>query len=117
MAPPTTLTEARSLLASGALDPAELLARCRRRRDATEEQVKAWLCVAPGDAGAGALDPADRRRLPLWGIPVGIKDIIDVAGLPTTAASRVLRGAPPATEDAPAVRRLREAGALIVGKT
>ncbi|HEU5003856.1 MAG TPA: amidase [Actinomycetota bacterium] len=112
-----TLTEARTLLASGALDPADLLAQCRGRIDASEERVKAWLAFAPGDAGAGALDPADRGRLPLWGIPLGIKDIIDVAGLPTTAASRVLAGAPPAARDAPAVRRLREAGALILGKT
>ena len=117
MPDPRTLTEARSLLASAALDPADLLARCRARIDAGEERVKAWLGFAPGDAGAGALDPADRQQLPLWGIPVGVKDIIDAAGLPTTAASRVLAGAPPAAADAPAVRRLREAGALILGKT
>lgn len=117
MPAPTTLTDARALLASGALSPEELLAMCRERIEATEGRVGAWLSFAPRDAGASSLDPTDRDRLPLWGIPVGIKDIVDATGLPTTAASRVLEAAPPALTDAPAVRRLREAGALILGKT
>src|SRR5262249_20201490 len=54
---------------------------------------------------------------PLAGIPVSIKDLFDVAGEPTTAGSKVLRDAPPATKDAPIVARLRAAGAVIVGKT
>ncbi len=59
--------------------------------------------AAGGDAGA------------LCGVPVGIKDIIDVAGLPTTCHSRVLLGNV-AREDAEVVRRLRDAGAVIMGK-
>lgn len=55
-------------------------------------------------------------RGPLHGIPLSIKDLIDVAGMPTTAASRVLRGAP-AARDAEVVARLRAAGAIILGKT
>jgi aspartyl-tRNA(Asn)/glutamyl-tRNA(Gln) amidotransferase subunit A len=54
---------------------------------------------------------------PLAGIPVSIKDLFDVAGETTTAGSKVLRDAPPATKDAPIVARLRAAGAVIVGKT
>jgi aspartyl-tRNA(Asn)/glutamyl-tRNA(Gln) amidotransferase subunit A len=53
---------------------------------------------------------------PLHGIPVSVKDLIDIAGLPTTAASRVLADRV-ALRDAPVVARLREAGAIIVGKT
>jgi len=56
-----------------------------------------------------------RMRGPLHGVPVGIKDIIDVAGLPTTCHSRI-RLDHVATEDAVAVTRLREAGAIILGK-
>jgi aspartyl-tRNA(Asn)/glutamyl-tRNA(Gln) amidotransferase subunit A len=55
-------------------------------------------------------------RGPLHGIPVSFKDLIDVAGVPTTAASRVLRNHV-ATADALVVARLREAGAVILGKT
>ncbi|HWI66625.1 MAG TPA: amidase [Symbiobacteriaceae bacterium] len=54
--------------------------------------------------------------LPDHGIPIAVKDVYDVAGLPTTAGSRILSGRI-ATEDAAVVRRLRAAGAVIVGKT
>ncbi len=59
---------------------------------------------------------AGRDRGPLHGVPVSVKDLFDIAGTPTTAASRVREGHL-ATADAPAVVRLREAGAIIVGKT
>lgn len=70
-------------------------------------------------AAARAVDEERRRgvdRGPLHGIPISIKDLIDVAGQPTTAGSRVRRGHV-ATTDAPVVRRLREAGAVLIGKT
>jgi aspartyl-tRNA(Asn)/glutamyl-tRNA(Gln) amidotransferase subunit A len=54
---------------------------------------------------------------PIDGAIVSIKDLFDVAGEPTRAGSLVLRDAPPAQADAPVVRRLRQAGAVIVGKT
>jgi Asp-tRNA(Asn)/Glu-tRNA(Gln) amidotransferase A subunit family amidase len=57
-----------------------------------------------------------RWRGPLHGVAVGVKDLIDVAGLPTRAGSNVLADAPPATVDAPVVARLREAGAVVVAK-
>ncbi len=66
-------------------------------------------------AGAEREIAAGRYRGPLHGVPVSIKDLIDVAGVPTTAASRVPTGPPPAA-DAPVVARLREAGAVIIGK-
>ena len=58
---------------------------------------------------------AGRYRGPLHGVPVSIKDLIDIAGVPTTAASRVT-GRAPATSDALVVARLRAAGTLLIGK-
>lgn len=66
-------------------------------------------------ADAQQLDDATRDTLPLWGIPVAVKDNIDVAGLPTTAACPAFSYGPGA--DATAVARLRAAGALVIGKT
>ena len=59
---------------------------------------------------------AGNRGGPLHGIPVAVKDNIDTAGLRTTAASDVFRDRVP-TEDAEAVRRLKGAGAILLGKT
>ena len=56
-----------------------------------------------------------RRALPLAGVPFAVKDLFDVAGLITTAGSRVLEDNPPATRDAALVRRLTDAGALLLG--
>ena len=70
-------------------------------------------------AAARAVDEERKRgvdRGPLHGMPISIKDLIDIAGRPTTAASNVRRDHV-AAEDAPVVRRLREAGAVIIGKT
>jgi aspartyl-tRNA(Asn)/glutamyl-tRNA(Gln) amidotransferase subunit A len=70
-------------------------------------------------ATARALDDERRRgidRGPLHGMPISIKDLIDVAGQPTTAASRV-RARHVAARDATVVQRLRDAGAVLIGKT
>jgi Asp-tRNA(Asn)/Glu-tRNA(Gln) amidotransferase A subunit family amidase len=69
-------------------------------------------------AAARAVDEERRRgvdRGPLHGMPISVKDLIDVAGQPTTAASRVRRGHV-AARDATVVQRLREAGAVLIGK-
>jgi Asp-tRNA(Asn)/Glu-tRNA(Gln) amidotransferase A subunit family amidase len=72
-------------------------------------------------AAAAHADAAHHAGLeplsPLAGLPVSIKDLLDVAGEPTLAGSVVLRDAPPAAADAPVVKRLRQAGAAIIGKT
>lgn len=64
---------------------------------------------------ADALPPFDPERFPLWGLPFAIKDNIDLAGAPTTAACPAYAYAP--VESAPAVARLMAAGAIPVGKT
>ncbi len=75
------------------------------------------------EAARSAADAADARRRcgvslgPLDGAIVSIKDLFDVAGEATTAGSIALRDAPPAQQDATIVRRLRQAGAVIIGKT
>ncbi|HET7889578.1 MAG TPA: allophanate hydrolase [Bradyrhizobium sp.] len=66
-------------------------------------------------AEADALSAKDARELPLLGVPVAVKDNIDVAGLATTAACPAYSYLP--TRDATAVARLRQAGAIIIGKT
>jgi allophanate hydrolase len=80
-----------------------------------------WITVARAEqlhvraAELEALPTARRDALPLWGVPVAVKDNIDVAGLPTTAACPAFAYTP--ARDAGAVRRLRDAGAILVGKT
>jgi len=61
-----------------------------------------------------ALVAAGRDPGPLAGVPYGVKDLFDIAGLPTTAGSRLYADAPPANADAGAIRRLRDAGAVLV---
>lgn len=102
--------------------PAALVERCLARIAEVEACVQAWRLVdAEGArAAAAALEAqarAGRSRGPLHGVPVGVKDVIDVAGLPTRAGSRTREDAPPATADAPVVARLRAAGAIVLGKT
>ncbi len=108
-------------IASGELSPAELTNACLRRIEELEPTIKAFVTID----GEGALDQARRLteelarsgpRSALHGVPVGIKDLVDVEGLPTTASSRVLEGNV-ASSDAPVVAALRSAGAVIVGKT
>jgi aspartyl-tRNA(Asn)/glutamyl-tRNA(Gln) amidotransferase subunit A len=99
-----------------------LEAALSRIADPAGEGARACLTVYAEPARAAA-DAADRRHKmgttlgPLDGTLVTIKDLFDVKGEPTRAGSRILANAPPATADAPVVRRLRAAGAVILAKT
>jgi len=98
-----------------------LVERCLVRIDAVDHVVQAWRHVARDSARAEAdlLDreaKAERFRGPLHGIPVDIKDIIDVAGITTLANSKSRADSAPAA-DADIVAGLRLAGAVILGKT
>jgi len=107
---------------SGVLSAAVLVERCLARIEAIDPMVQAWRYVAHDSARAEA-DLLDREaktgrfRGPLHGVPVGIKDIIDVGGMTTLANSASRAGYAPATADAEIVARLRLAGAVIIGKT
>lgn len=114
-----SITEIAPLVAAGALSPVDLVRGCLDRIESSRE-LNAFITVLADSA----LDDASRAlreisggriRGPLHGIPVSIKDLIDVAGTPTTSGSNVPARHPDA--DAPVVARLREAGAIIIGKT
>ncbi len=112
--------EAGRRIREGTLSPVDLIEGCLARIRAIEDRVKAWVTVDEAGARAAArqreAEAREGRRGALQGIPVGIKDIIDVAGLPTTAGARPwAHRRPPA--DATVVARLRMAGAVILGKT
>lgn len=108
-------------IASGGKTCLEVLETCLARIEELETTVRAWVVVDTENAIRTAKDLDDdllkgKYRGALHGIPVGVKDIIDVVGLPTSAGSQLL-GAQPAREDATVIARLRSAGAIILGKT
>ena len=103
------------------LGPQDLVDQCLERIRRFDGEVQAWVRV--DEEGAyreadrlGALLGVGEDLGPLHGIPVGVKDIIDVQGLPTEAGSPLLKGRV-AEEDAAVVASLRRAGAIILGKT
>lgn len=100
----------------------DILRECLAKIDETEADIHAWVKIDRDGALAQArqLDAelaAGNSRGPLHGIPIGIKDIVDVAGYVTGAGSEFWSRQPPREADAPLVARLREAGAVILGKT
>ncbi len=113
--------EAAARIRAGTLGPVALLEACLARIRALDGRLAAWAHVdeAGARAAAQALEASARAgRLagPLHGVPVGIKDILHVAGMPTTAGAKAFAHSRPA-RDATAVARLRAAGAIILGKT
>jgi len=116
-----TATETARLIDEGAIKAEDHVRACVARIEETEPTVQAWAHFEAEDALHQARD-ADVRRmrgLPcglLHGVSVGIKDIIDVRGLPTEDGT-VLHAGRIARRDASVVARLREAGAIIMGKT
>ena len=101
---------------AGRLDAVDLTEACLARAEATGSLgAFALLDHAGARRQAAALAGADARG-PLHGVPVAVKDVIDVEGLPTRGGSAVPDAAP-AERDAPLVARMREAGAVILGKT
>ena len=116
-----SIAEAARQIEQRTLSPLELVQSALDRIDEVEGRLNAFVVVT-ADQALEAARQAEREigdggyRGPLHGIPVGIKDLYDVAGLPTTSSSAVRSDHVPA-EDSACVARLREAGAVVVGKT
>ena len=113
--------EAAGRIREGKLSSVDLVKSCLARIAETDGVLKAWAQLDPEHAlaQAEALDDIRRAGLPLGplhGIPVGLKDIIDTRDFPTERGSPIFEGRRPDT-DAALVERLREAGAVILGKT
>lgn len=117
----TTARDWLARIASGSASAEQLLDACLQQVDASESTIGAWACLDRETARqrAGRMD--ELRRLgrsvgDLHGIPVGLKDNIDTADLPTAIGSSIHAGRQP-DDDAALVQRLRGAGAVILGKT
>jgi aspartyl-tRNA(Asn)/glutamyl-tRNA(Gln) amidotransferase subunit A len=103
-------------LRAGELSPREAVQSYLDRIERIDGRLNSYISVRAEEAlaEARALEDAQERG-PLWGVPVAVKDVIDVAGTRTTAASRILADNV-AVGDAETVERLRRAGAVLLGK-
>lgn len=115
-----TLRQASELVRKRSVSPVDLTKACLQRIERLNPSVNAFITVATDSALAEArAAEADIRlgrwRGPLHGIPIALKDNIDTAGIRTTAASAVFADRIP-TDDAEVVKRLKAAGAVIIGK-
>ena len=116
-----TAVEIAARISAGEVSAAEVTQAHLDRIAAVDGEIHAFLHVAE-DAALTAARRVDQRRAageplgPLAGVPIAVKDVIATAGLPTTCGSRILEGwVPP--YDATVVRRLSEAGLVMLGKT
>jgi aspartyl-tRNA(Asn)/glutamyl-tRNA(Gln) amidotransferase subunit A len=119
---PGRLPDLAKRIAEKSLSPVDLVRDCLDRIATVEPLVLAWQQLD----GDRALELAQQRakeaaqgrlRGPLHGIPIGVKDIIDVEGLPTRCNSKSRAMAAPATADAEIVMQLKTQGAIVLGKT
>jgi aspartyl-tRNA(Asn)/glutamyl-tRNA(Gln) amidotransferase subunit A len=115
-----TIAEAARLIAARELSPVELLDSRLQRIERLDGRLNSFIRVLADEARAAARTAeaeiaAGRCRGPLHGIPIGLKDIYETAGVATTGHSKVMQDHVPAA-DAFSVARLRAAGAVIVGK-
>jgi aspartyl-tRNA(Asn)/glutamyl-tRNA(Gln) amidotransferase subunit A len=116
-----TVSEASKKIRAGHLTPTEFVESLLTRIEMLEPKLEAWVTVdAEGALRASKTLTWEAQngkiRSPLHGVPIGIKDIYDTAGLKTTMGSSLFADNVPA-KDADIVAKLREAGAIIIGKT
>src|ERR1700677_3102882 len=115
-----TIQELAPRLRRRQISPVELTRGCLERIEKLNPALNAFITVTPDSALAEARAAEveigrGEWRGPLHGIPIALKDLIDTAGVRTTAASALYKDRVP-NEDAEVVTRLRQAGAVIVGK-
>lgn len=113
-----TALEAADRIARGELTSEQLVRACLDRISAREDTVQAWSYV-DWDGAVENARRCDRGPVtgPLHGVPVGIKDIVDTADMPTILGEPEIYAGRQPDEDATLVKQLRAAGAVIVGKT
>lgn len=116
-----SLSDAAAMIRSNAVTPTQLTQACLARIDVYSPKLAAFITVMREQAIAQAKEleteqKAGKFRGPLHGIPLAIKDNVDTAGTRTTGASAVYDDRVP-KEDAEVVRRLKAAGAILIGKT
>ncbi|MCS6992827.1 MAG: Asp-tRNA(Asn)/Glu-tRNA(Gln) amidotransferase subunit GatA [Anaerolineales bacterium] len=117
-----SLTQAQTLLQRGEISSRELVSACLERIAALDGAIHAFLYL-DADGALKQADEADRKRktvagehMPLLGVPIAIKDVLTVEGMPCTCGSKILEGyIPPFT--ATVVKKLQDAGAILLGKT
>ena len=117
VAAPLSVAEIEALYRSGKAKPADVI-RATYKRIALAARPDAWISLRPEAEAIAMADALTKRApadLPLYGVPFAVKDNIDVAGLPTTAACPAYAYTP--KESAISVSRLEQAGAICVGKT
>ena len=116
-----TIEELQARLRSAEISPVAVVDACLARIDALNDTLNAFATIVAESAREQARDAeaemrAGKWRGPLHGIPIGIKDFYDTAGIRTTAAFDHFRKRVPRS-DAAAVARLKDAGAIVIGKT
>ncbi len=116
-----SLTQAAADIREGRITSAELVDDCLKRVGEVDSKVQAWAFLDPDhamqQAAAADLHRKQGKALgPLHGVPIGLKDIFDTGDMPTEFGSPLWAGRTP-RRDAAVVARLREAGAVIMGKT
>ena len=115
-----SIAETSDLLRRKQLSPVELTTSCLARIEKLNPTINAFITVTHDSALAQAREAeaeirAGKWRGPLHGIPIGLKDLLDTAGAKTTCGSAMFADRVP-TEDAEIVRRLKSAGAVLIGK-
>jgi aspartyl-tRNA(Asn)/glutamyl-tRNA(Gln) amidotransferase subunit A len=115
-----TIQEASQQIRAGEISPVALTENCLARIEQLNPALNAFIAITAGSAREEALQAETeirdgKYRGPLHGIPLGLKDIVDTAGVRTTAASHLFEKRVPA-EDAFIVKRLKAAGAVLLGK-
>src|ERR1700682_2672737 len=119
-APIPTIAEAAKLIAAKQLSPVELTSACLDRVRALDDQLHAFVHLTANRAlaearAAEAAIMAGGPKGPLHGIPIGLKDIVDTKGIPTTCQSKILQDNIP-DADATCAEKLAAAGPVLIGK-